>query len=142
MKKGFFIFVIIVIIFISGCSHITERNFLLIYSSDGGFFGSSILIDINGDGTFEVREGSERKFPDSVSRKGKLSNENLKIIIEEIEKGFFQLPEEILNYDECSDAATTRLTINLEGKAHSVREYCSDNEVYENIVRLVKGYTK
>ncbi len=124
-----------------------DREFLVRFTTDGGFFGgSSSIIEIHGDGTFEKTTVPRLSIQKESIKKGRLNRDQMKILVNRIEdSNFFDFPKEIKNMD-CFDAPGTSLTISLDDKYHSVSEYCSfmgDVEYgngYWNLASLVNEF--
>lgn len=123
-----------------------DRDFLLRFTSNGGFGGSSLTIKINGDGAFER---ATIPFSDPENTKlevrGRLSKQDMLLLVSRIESSnFFNLPKELENLN-CFDASGTSLTISLDENYHVVSEYCSfdtlEGERYHSLVSLVSQMT-
>lgn len=123
-----------------------DRDFLFRFASDGGFGGSSLTIKINGDGTFERATIPFLDLENTKIEKGRLSRQDMLLLVNRIESSnFFNLPEKLENLD-CYDAPATSLTIGLDGKSHTISEYCSffdnpEGDRYHSLLSLVSQMT-
>ncbi|MBI4159457.1 hypothetical protein HY500_04360 [Candidatus Woesearchaeota archaeon] len=122
-----------------------DREFVFRYTRSGGFEVRGLTIQINGDGTFEKEMGSYNPLGKVLIEKGRLSKEDMLLLVSRIESGnFFNLPKELKRLD-CYDASETSLTISLDDRYHVVSEYCSfdtpEGNEYRSLVSLVSQMT-
>lgn len=127
-------------------SEFVDRGFLFRFTRDGGGFGGrSLIIEINGDGTFEKTTNPPfGNIDNSGVEKGRLSEKEISLLVSRIESSnFFNFPREMNNYD-CFDAPGTSLTISLDNNSHTVSEYCSftsEGDEYHSLVSLASQMT-